>query len=186
MHDEAEIDALAARGKGAAASEDWVSLAEILLELVALEQQENPLVAQQLSAARTSLATPDALGTMARLIPDLNAPPIIRRALFALGSDAAEAILQQLRRSPDRLTRRAYLDALTAHPDSNGPVLRALNGRDIRLLVEACEVAGLRTLELAIPGLKVLLRHEHQDVRAAAWHALERIGTPTAMALLYP
>lgn len=186
MHDDAEIGALAERGRVAAAQSEWVALAEVLLEVVSMEQHENPLIAQRLSAERSSLATPDVLGAMASLLPDLSTPPIIRRALFALGSDAAEAILRQLGRSPDRHTRRAYLDALTAHPYANGPVLHGLNGRDVRLLVDACEVAGLRALELAIPSLEVLLRHEHEDVRAAAWHALERIGTPTAMALLYP
>lgn len=186
MDDTEHLKPLLQRGQDAIAQEDGASLAEVVLELLALEQDENSVTSQFLATERQKLVTPDALAMLVRLLPVSDTPPLVRRALLALGSDAAEAILHQLGLAPDRVTRRAYRDALTEHPDANGPVLHALKSRAPQLLMDAAEVSGRRALELAIPGLEVLLRHEHVDVRMAAWHALEQIGTPTAMALLYP
>ncbi len=184
MNDGERGKPLVVRGERAIEQEDAAGLAVVLLELLKLERHESLLTAQVFAAQREDLSAPHALAIMARRLRDHDTPAVVREALFALGIVGAEALLQQLALAPDRVTRRVYLEALTEHPEATGPVLHALKGRDPRRLAAAAEVSGLRALELAIPALEVLLRHEDEGVRAAAYRALEQIGTPTAMAIL--
>jgi len=45
---------------------------------------------------------------------------------------------------------------------------------------DVADAAGRRALDEAVPALKILLKHHDEEVRTAAWHALEQVGTPEA------
>jgi len=120
------------------------------------------------------------LEAMAHQLPDPNTPLVVGRALRGLGADAADAIVAAMRDAEHRPARRAYVQALAEIPESTETIIAALSGTEPRLLADVADAAGRRALDEAVPALKILLKHHDEEVRTAAWHALEQVGTPEA------
>lgn len=174
----AQLDPLIARGREALDRRDLATLAETLLQLAALERDTGDSVS--VAAERRRLAPPSVLEAMAHQLPNPNMPPVIGRALRGLGAAAADAIVDAMRDAEHRPARRAYINALAEIPDSSETILAALSGTEPRVVADVAEAAGRRALDEAVPALKVLLKHHDEEVRTAAWHALEQIATPAA------
>jgi len=174
----ARLDPLIAQGRDALDRRDLATLAETLLQLAALERDTGDSVS--VAAERRRLAPPSVLEAMAHQLPDPKMPSVIGRALRGLGAAAADAIVDAMRDEVLRPARRAYINALAEIPDSSETILAALSGTEAHLLADVAEAAGRRALPEAVPALKVLLKHHDEEVRTAAWHALEEIATPEA------
>jgi hypothetical protein len=174
----ARLDPLIAQGRDALDRNDLATLAETLLQLADLERESGD--SASVAAERRRLAPPQVLEAMAHQLPDQNAPLVISRALRGLGAEAADAIVDAMRDATHRPARRAYIQALAEIPQSTETIVTALSGTEPQLLADVAEAAGRRALDEAVPALKVLLKHHDQEVRTAAWHALEQIATPEA------
>jgi len=174
----ARLDPLIAQGRDALERRDLATLAETLLQLAALERNTGD--SASVAAERRRLAPPSVLEAMAHQLPDPNMPLVIGRALRGLGAAAADAIVDAMRDEVLRPARRAYINALAEIPDSSETILAALSGTEPHLLSDVAEAAGRRALVEAVPALKILLKHHDEEVRTAAWHALEEIATPEA------
>lgn len=174
----ARLDPLIAQGREALDHNDLATLAETLLRLADLERESGD--SASVAAERRRLAPPPVLEAMAHQLPDPNTPLVIGRALRGLGADAADAIVAAMRDAEHRPARRVYIQALAEIPESTETILAALSGTEPRLLADVADAAGRRALDEAVPALKILLKHHDEEVRTAAWHALEQVGTPEA------
>jgi HEAT repeats len=174
----ARLDPLIAQGREALDRNDLATLAETLLQLAELERESGD--SASVAAERRRLAPPPVLEAMAHQLPDPSTPLVVGRALRGLGAEAADAIVDAMRDAVHRPTRRAYVQALAEIPESTATILAALSGTEPRLLADVADAAGRRALNEAVPALKVLLKHHDEEVRTAAWHALEQIATPEA------
>lgn len=172
------LDPLIAQGRDALDRRDLATLAETLLKLAALERDTGDSVS--VAAERRRLAPPSVLEAMAHQLPDPTTPLVIGRALRGLGAAAADAIVDAMRDAENRPARRAYIQALAEIPDSSDTIIAALSSTEPRLLADVAEAAGRRALAEAVPALKGLLKHHDEEVRTAAWRALEQIATPEA------
>lgn len=174
----ARLDPLIAQGRDALDHNDIPTLAETLLRLADLERESGD--SASVAIERRRLAPPLVLEAMARQLPDPNTPLVIGRALRGFGAEAADAIVDAMRDAEHRPARRAYIQALAEIPESTETILAALSGTEAHVLADVAEAAGRRALGEAVPALKILLKHHDQEVRTAAWHALEQVGTPEA------
>jgi|CXWL01.1.fsa_nt_gi hypothetical protein len=170
------------RGRQALEANDDATLAEVLLELGMLDVSAGDAVSVR--AERRRLAPPRVLEGMARSLPDPTAPVVIGRALKTLGADAADAIVEAMRDATNRVARRAYAAALSDIPEADETILAGLTGSNPQVVSDLADVAGRRAMARAVPILARLLKHHDEEVRTAAWHALEQIGTPDAQRAL--
>lgn len=172
------------RGRAALEANDDAGLAEVLLELGALDVSAGDAVSVR--AERRRLAPPRVLEVMARSLPDPTAPTVIWRALKEMGADAADAIVEAMRDAKSRVARRTYAVALSEIPEAEETILAGLTGSDSQVVSDLADVAGRRAMATAVPTLAKLLKHHEEEVRTAAWHALDQIGTPEARRALAP
>jgi hypothetical protein len=163
---------------------DYARLAEILLQVRELEDGSNEELGAMVARERRRVVPPAVLESMARTIPKPGNSPAIVRLLGSLGREGAAALFNALIGAPGPPERRAYIGALVDGRDCGDAILDVLGNPASRLLRDAAEIAGRKRMERAVPALTHLLRHSGVEVRTAAWHALERIGTPDAMKAL--
>lgn len=176
-----KLDPLLASATGARASHDYEALASVLGQLRAIEESEEVDLRAIVARERRRTVPLEELEQMARAISKPGAPAIIARTLGNLGNDGAAALLNALNGAPSVHERRAYIDALVACRDCDDAIVEALSNSRLELARDAAEVAGRRRIDRAVPALTHMLRHTRADIRTAAWHALELIGTPAAM-----
>jgi HEAT repeats len=165
-------------------SHDYARLAHVLLQIRELENGSNDDLRAIVARERRRVVPAVVLEGMARTIPKPGTPMVISRVLGSLGRDGAAALFNALSGAPGPHERRTYMDALVGCLDCDDAIVEALGNADSPLARAATEIAGRKRLELAVPALTHLLKHAHVEVRTAAWHALERIGTPAAMKAL--
>lgn len=110
---------------------------------------------------------------------------MIARAITSAGRDGVEALIEVLNSGAGRPERRACVEALAATPHAEEGILIGLGSHRPELVASLADVAGRRHMVTAIPKLGQLLRHGEAEVRTAAWHALERIGTHEAFEALH-
>lgn len=180
----ARLDPLLQAAETARARTDYRALAETLLQIHDLAQDNDGELRAIVIRERRRVVSQDVLDTMARLIPKPASPAIIARVLGTLGHDGAAALLSALNGAPGPPERRAYIDALVACRDCDQTIVEALSNERAELVRDAAEVVGRKRLVQAVPLLAHLLRHAKVDVRTTAWHALEMIGTPEALRAL--
>jgi hypothetical protein len=180
----AALDPLLDRGTAAAARKDWDELADVLQGLHSLERIAEDAVRTIIIRERRRVVPSAVLEELVRQLPTVGAGSRIGQALSNLGIESAEAIFEVLAEGPARAERRAYLDVLSELDGAEAVLVANLSSTDPEILRDAADVIGRRRIARAVPGLAALLRHRNEEARAAAWHALEAIGTPDAMAAL--
>ncbi len=177
----AQHDGLLAQIQLAQRRRDHAGFARTLLELIDVEHQSEEDFRDTLVRERRRVVTGDALGDAAHDMARSGDGPLLARALAATGRDGAEALITALQSAATPAQRRLYIDALTACRDCDEAVLGALNASLPQLNADAAEIAGRKRMAAAVPLLAQLLKHRQTDVRTAAWHALEQIGTREAV-----
>lgn len=177
----ARLDPMLRSAVEARYSHDYAQLAQILLQLRELDNGGDEELDAMVARERRRVVPPEVLESMARMIPKPGSSPAIGKVLGLLGRDGADALLNALVGAPGPHERRAYIDAVVDGHDCDDAVVDVLSSPVSRVLRDAAEIAGHKRLERAVPALTHLLRHPDVEVRTAAWHALERIGTPAAM-----
>jgi hypothetical protein len=178
------LDPLLDRGTAAAARKDWSELADVLQGLHSLERIAEDAVRTIIVRERRRVVPSAVLEELVRQLPVVGAGSRIGQALSNLGTESAEAIFEVLAEGPARADRRAYLEVLTELDGAEAVLVANLASTDPEILRDAADVVGRRRITRAVPALAALLRHHNEEARAAAWHALEAIGTPDAMAAL--
>ncbi len=178
------LDPLLAEGFAAVEAQAWERTAEVLLSFRALEDASDSAARTIIARERRRVAPTHILDILVRLLPKHETAPVIRRALFSLGPDGANALIEALNGAPGRAERRAYIEALVASPNAEDAILTAMTSYRPALARDAAEAAGHRRMERAIPQLSAMLKHADQEVRSGAWHALEEIGTREALEAL--
>lgn len=177
----AALDPLLDRGSQAAERRDWDELADVLQGLHSLERIAEPSVRSIIVRERRRVVPSAVLEQLVRQLPAAGAGSRIGQALSNLGRESAEAIFEVLAEGPTRPERRTYLEVLTVLEGAEMVLVEQLDSRDVEILRDAADVVGRRRVVTAVPPLAHLLRHSNEEVRTAAWHALEAIGTPEAM-----
>lgn len=177
----AALDPLLDRGTQAAARGDWNELADVLQGLHSLERIADQAVRAIVIRERRRVVQSSVLEDLVRQLPAAGAGSRIGQALTNLGAEGALAIFEVLGDGPPRAQRRAYLEVLTEIDGAEKVLVDNLESRDPEILRDAAEVIGRRRLPNAVRPLGKLLRHADEEVRTAAWHALEAIGTADAM-----
>lgn len=180
------LDPLLLAAKRAIESRDFAEVASVLLQLRELEEKSDEATRAIIARERRRTVPTDMLDRLVRLLPKHDTPPIVLRALYAIGRDGVDAMIEALNGAAGRPERRTYMEALAGAPEADVPILTALSSHRPDLVAAAAEVAGRRRMEQAIPQLGTLLKHAEEEVRTAAWHALDRIGTPAAYDALRP
>jgi hypothetical protein len=180
----ARLDPVLQSAAEARDSHDYGRLAQILAQLNELENGKNEELDALVARERRRVVPPAVLESMARSIPKQGSSAMIARVLGSLGREGAEALFNALVGAPGPHERRAYIAALVDGRDCVDSIVEVLGSPVSRVLREAAEIAGRRRLERAVPELTHLLRHTDVEVRTAAWHALELIGTPAAIRAL--
>jgi len=180
----ARLDPMLQSAAEARDSHEYGQLAQILLQLHELEGGTNEELSTLVARERRRVVPPTVLESMARSIPKPGSSPMIARVLGSLGREGAAALFNALVGAPGPHERRAYIDALVDGRDCADAIVDVLGNPVSRVLRDAAEIAGRRHLEQAVPELTHLLRHTDFEVRTAAWHALELIGTPAAIRAL--
>lgn len=178
------LDPLLQQGKAAIRTWDWSEVALVLLGLRSLEERSDGATRSIIAQERRRVIPPDALRRLVRMLPQVGVGSPVARALTAMGRDGVEATLDVLADRPSRSEHRVYLETLIAARDAEPVLLESLGSVGPPLLRDIVEVIGRRRMELATPHLVPLLRHADEGVRTVTWHALERIGTPEALAAL--
>lgn len=177
----AALDPLLDRGTHAAERRDWDELADVLQGLHSLERIAEDAVRSIIVRERRRVVPSAVLEDLVRQLPGAGAGSRIGQALSNLGVESAVAIFEVLADGPGPRDRRAYLEVLTVLDGAESVLVENLGSRDVEILRDAADVAGRRRLAVAVRPLASLLRHANEEVRTAAWHALEAIGTPEAM-----
>ena len=177
----AALDPLLDRGTQAAARSDWSELADVLQGLHSLERIAEDAVRTIIVRERRRVVPSAVLEELVRQLPTAGAGSRIGQALSNLGHESAHAIFEVLADGPSRPDRRTYLEVLTVLDGAEPVLLERLGVRDPDTLRDAADVVGRRRIPGAVRPLANLLRHSSEEVRTAAWHALESIGTPEAM-----
>jgi hypothetical protein len=180
----ARLDPMLQSAAEARDSHDYARLAQILLQVREFEDGNNEELAAMVARERRRVVPPAVLESMARMIPKPGSSTAIVRILGSLGREGAAALFNALVGAPGPHERRAYMDALVEGRDCSDAIIDVLGNPVSRVLRDAAEIAGRRRLERAVPALTHLLRHSDVEVRTAAWHALEFVGTPDAMKAL--
>lgn len=179
------LDPLLAEGSEAAARHDYDRLATALIELRALEDELEDAQRSIVVRERRRMVSSDELEVMVRLLAKPGTSPLIARAINSAGRDGIEAIIEVLNAAEGRPERRACIEALAAAPGAEEAILKALTSHRPDLVVACAEVAARRHMEKSVHQLGHLLKHNDANVRTAAYHALERIGTPAAFEALH-
>lgn len=168
----------------AVARADWPRAAELLLELDALTRDSDDATRAIVSRERQRLLPIGAIERLVSELPATGASSVEMRALGTLGPAGAEAVLELLAEEPARARQRLYLDVLVGMRGIDDALIAALGSGNDAVARDAATVVGRRRLERAVPVLGALLKHHHEQVRTAAWRALEDIGTAEATALI--
>ena len=177
----AALDPLLDRGTLAAERGDWNELADVLQGLHSLERIAEDSVRAIIVRERRRVVPSAVLEELVRQLPSVGPGSRIGQALANLGAESARAIFEVLADGPTRPERRTYLEVLTLLDGAEPVLIENLGARDSELLRDAADVVGRRRIGRAVLPLASLLRHANEEVRTAAWHALEAIGTPEAM-----
>jgi hypothetical protein len=175
------LDPLLDRGTHAAERRDWDELADVLQGLHSLERIAEESVRSIIVRERRRVVPSSVLEDLVRQLPEAGPGSRIGQALSNLGVESAEAIFEVLADGPGRSERRTYLDVLAVLDGAESVLIENLTSRDPEILRDAADVVGRRRVIAAVLPLADLLRHSNEETRAAAWYALEAIGTPEAM-----
>lgn len=178
------LDPMLHAGAAAVEARDWPKVAQVVLDLQQLDVASDEASRTIIARERRRVAPPHIIDCLVRELPRAQVSPVMLAAIHALGSEGAAALVEALNGAPGRAERRAYIDALVEAPGATDSIITALGSHRPDLVAGAAEVAGLRRMEVAVPALGGLLRHAEESVRTGAYHALEQIATPDAMAAL--
>lgn len=179
------LDPLLAEGRSAAEARDYERLAAALVDLHALEHSCDDAQRSIIVRERRRMVSGDELETLVRMLPRVGPNSMVARAVISAGRDGIEALIEVLNSAEGRPERRAYIEALAAAPHAEEAILTALSSHRPDLVAAVAEAAGRRHMVAAVPALAHLLKHADANVRTAAWHALERIGTHEAFEALH-
>ncbi|MES2124470.1 MAG: HEAT repeat domain-containing protein [Gemmatimonadota bacterium] len=179
------LEPLLTEGRAAAEAEDYERLAAALIDFHALEHSCDDAQRSIIVRERRRTVSGEDLEAMVRLLPTAGGSSMIARAITSAGRDGVEALIEVLNGATARADRRAYVEALAAAPHAEESILVGLGSHRPELVAALADVAGRRHMVSAIPKLGQLLRHAEAEVRTAAWHALERIGTHEAFEALH-
>ncbi len=179
------LEPLIEAGMAAATRWDWDGIAQMLLELHAIEERVNDAERWIIAQERHRVISPDMLKRMVGELPTLSPGAPLSRGIATLGREGVEAILEALADDPSRQARHSYVAALESIGHAEPALLEALTPTTpTNVLRDVIAVVGRRRLEAAIPTLAALRRHSDERVRTAALRALENIGTAEAIAAL--
>jgi hypothetical protein len=178
------IDPILDAARDAVARADWQQVAEQLLELESVARDSDDATRTIIDRERRRILPPQALARMLGQIPSLGASSMLRQALDSLGTAGAETILELLAEEPSRARQRLYVDVLSEMRHAEPTIIAGLGSRQDAVVRDAASVVGRRRMEAAVPILGTLLRHPNEEIRTAAWRALEDIGTAAAMDLI--
>jgi hypothetical protein len=178
------LDPLLDEGSQAVASRDYPRLAKMLLALHEIADRGDDATAAIINSERRRVVPTGTIETMVGLLPRAGGGSPIALALMRLGREGASAIVDVLATDPPRADRRILLEVLAEIEGAAEVLVRTLSSPRAALARDAAEVLGRMSFEGAVPSLVALLKHGNEDVRSAAWHALETIGTPDAITAL--
>ncbi|MGH7582870.1 MAG: HEAT repeat domain-containing protein [Gemmatimonadales bacterium] len=180
---ERRLDELLRTAEEARDHRAYQQLATALLGMVELAAGRGDEMSAIVARERRRVVSAATLDELARAVARPETPIVVTRALHALGREGAAALLTALTgaRGPER---RAYVDALAGCRDVDGLLLEALSNARRELVRDAALLLGRRQVERAVPQLATLLKQSQVEVRTAAWHALEMIGTREALKVL--
>ncbi len=181
----ARLDPILKEAVEAVDARDFERLASLLLEIAAIGEHSDEATRAILARERRRVTPQSFVEAMVRLLPRLDASPLISRAVMTLGRDGVDALIDALSGSVNAVERRAYMELLTASNDAGEAILASLGSAQAELVRDMAEVAGRRRMDAAIPTLGHLLKDNDEGVRTTAWQALEQIGTNEALAVLY-
>lgn len=181
----ARLDPILRDVSAAVDARDFERLAGLLLDLAALGEHANEATRTILARERRRVVPQSTVEAMVRLLPRPDRLPVISKAVMALGRDGVDALIDGMSGTLNSFERQTYIDALTASGDADEAILASLGSAHAELVRDVAEVAGRRRMELAVQPLGHLLKHNDEQVRTAAWQALERIGTNEALGTLY-
>lgn len=180
----ATLDPMLHQGTDAAQRSDWEGLVAVMAQLDELMARSDEATRSIILQERRRMVPPSVLGQMVRQLPNAGLGSPVARAVIAAGRNGADALLEALADQPTRFAHRVYMEALVEAHDADQLLLRMLNTKSTAMLRDVIDVIGRRAMVAAVPELARLLRHADADVRTTAWHALEQIGTPEALAAL--
>jgi hypothetical protein len=178
------LDPLLKAAERARDNGNFEQLAHTLLAILALEESNRDDRRAIVARERRRVVAVDVMEAMARSVAKPRAPAVVARILGMLGHDGAMALITALSGATTLNERRAFMDALAGCRDCDEVLVDALNHSRPEVARDVAEVVGRRQVEGAVPFLRHLLRHPQTDVRTAAWHALESIGTRDAVQAL--
>jgi hypothetical protein len=178
------LDPLLNAGKHALEIEDWEALATVMLGLHELEGRSDEATRAIILRERRRIVPTTALEMLVRLLPKFGAGSPVMSAVASTGIDGAEAIAEILSEGPSKQDRRIYLETLASSTGAEEVILRALTSPRSALARDAAIIAGRRRMPRAVPALTGMMRHPEEEVRTAAWHALEQIGNDDANSAL--
>lgn len=181
----ARLDPLLAEVRTAGEHHDYERLAAALVDLHALEHSCDDAQRSIIVRERRRTVSTEELETLVRMLPRAGTSSMIARAIISAGRDGVDALLEVLNGAEGRPERRAYIEALAVAPHADAAILKALSSHRPDLVAAVAEVAGRRRMVTAVPQLGHLLKHSDPNVRTAAWHTLERIGTHEAFEALH-
>jgi len=178
------LDPLLSEGFRAVEEREWERVADVVLRLHDLDVAGDEAAHAIIAHERRRMTPAHVVELLVHMLPKPGTAAIIGRAVAALGAEGANALIDALSAATTRAERRTYIDALAVAPEGEAAILTGLNSHRNALTCDAAEAAGRRRLERAVPQLVTMLRNSDEEVRTAAWHALEQIGTKEAMQAL--
>lgn len=178
------LDPLVAAATRAVERKDYEALASALLQLEELETTLDDGARMIVQGERRRAVPLPVLERLVRELPSFGAGSAAARAVDHLGRDGVTALLDVLDETTDRAARRLYLDLLVRSRGGEDLIARGLEAPTPSVQRDAADILGRRGTASAVPALARLLKHANEDVRSAAWHALEQIGTPEAQQAL--
>ena len=181
---EAALDALLAKATDAAGRRSYEDLAQAIVSMIELgEERGDEEYVAIVARERRRVVSSEMLDELARSVARPETPLVVARALHALGRDGAAALITVLTGARG-FERRAYIEALVGCRDADPLLIEALSSARRELACDAAQILGRRRAERAVTHLGKMLKQPQTEVRTAAWHALELIGTREAMKLL--
>jgi hypothetical protein len=178
------LDPLLDEGSEAVAGGDYPRLAKTLLGLHAIADRGGPAIQAIVWRELRRVVPLAVIETMVNELPSAGGGSSVAEALTLLGRESAAAIVEVLARNPSRGDHRIYIDVLGRTENAVDVVVKMLTSANPALVRDAAELIGRMGAASAVPTLIALLRHSDADIRTTAWHALETIGTPEAIAAL--
>ena len=176
----AVLDPLVSAATSAVERKDYEALAEVLLRLEQLEAESDEGTRIIVQGERRRAVPLPTLERLVHELPQLGVSSAASRAIDHLGRDGVTALLDVLEETTDRAARRIYMDLLVRSRGGDDLILRGLEAASPKAARDAAELVGRRGTAAAVPALARLLKHAEEEVRTAAWHALEQIGTAEA------